>query len=600
MVSQALGETIPAHNEHAVSVCLPTWDANVKYEEGDAATMSALKGGYPRFMFHPLVKQLFDHFERKFARSDEGCMVFPSSRAASEAREFMKTFILAHPETYDVSMATRIRIAEFAIQPIFQDISLAAATDPSTHLQRTIFVHSLLYPTPARAVAKMFWQHCGEGISSRFAGYCLRVMGFNRQSRVDFFNTSAIGDRFAAPGYRIQDQSEALRNANQTAENAASNLFLEERFGRNMDLTFAPQAKVMLRQRIAGVLADNSDTDEAAASSAHATVESLREKGLDESHVLLFPCGMSAIYNAFRVVRRIKPGLKTVQFGFPYTDTLKIQEKIGAGCIFLGNGSKSDLDHLESLLTSGKEKVAALFCEFPSNPLLKSADLRRIRSLATKFDFLVVVDETIGNFYNVDVLPCADIVVSSLTKIFSGDCNVMGGSAVMNPMSPKFREIKEAFDVLYEDNVWEEDAIFLERNSRNFVSRTMKINATAAKVASFLHNHPKVEQVHYPLFSDHEIYSSYLRPGGGYGGLFSVILKDEGSAKRFYDNIDADKGPSLGTNFTLISPYVILAHYTELDWAERFGVARRLLRVSVGLENEDALLKKFSDALEFA
>jgi cystathionine gamma-synthase len=58
---------------------------------------------------------------------------------------------------------------------------------------------------------------------------------------------------------------------------------------------------------------------------------------------------------------------------------------------------------------------------------LRSPDLKRIRALADKYDFTVVVDETIGNFMNVHVLPDVDVVVSSLTKIFSGDSNVMGG-----------------------------------------------------------------------------------------------------------------------------------------------------------------------------
>jgi cystathionine gamma-synthase len=72
----------------------------------------------------------------------------------------------------------------------------------------------------------------------------------------------------------------------------------------------------------------------------------------------------------------------------------------------------------------------ALFTEFPSNPLLRTPDLERIRKLADKYDFCVVVDETIGNFINVNVLPYADVVVSSLTKVFSGDGNVMGGGYV--------------------------------------------------------------------------------------------------------------------------------------------------------------------------
>jgi len=107
-------------------------------------------------------------------------------------------------------------------------------------------------------------------------------------------------------------------------------------------------------------------------------------------------------------------------------DTLKILQKWGPGCYFFGHASNDDLNSLEMLLDSG-EKVLALFCEFPSNPLLVSPDLKRLRQLADKHDFAIVIDETIGNFINTAVLDCADIVVSSLTKIFSGGSNVMGG-----------------------------------------------------------------------------------------------------------------------------------------------------------------------------
>jgi cystathionine gamma-synthase len=115
-----------------------------------------------------------------------------------------------------------------------------------------------------------------------------------------------------------------------------------------------------------------------------------------------------------------------INFSFPYIDTLKVLEKFGPGCLFYGRGSSDDLDDLEKRLQSG-EKFLALFCEFPGNPLLMSPDLARIRILADAYDFGVVVDETIGNFLNVNVLPYADVVVSSLTKVFSGDSNVMGG-----------------------------------------------------------------------------------------------------------------------------------------------------------------------------
>ena len=71
--------------------------------------------------------------------------------------------------------------------------------------------------------------------------------------------------------------------------------------------------------------------------------------------------------------------------------------------------------------------IACLFCEIPSNPLCTTPDLHRIRKLADQYSFVVICDETIGTFVNVDVLPYVDVIVTSLTKIFSGACNVMGG-----------------------------------------------------------------------------------------------------------------------------------------------------------------------------
>ena len=124
-------------------------------------------------------------------------------------------------------------------------------------------------------------------------------------------------------------------------------------------------------------------------------------------------------------------------YSFPYTDTLKVLEKWGPGCYFLGDGLDSSIDELEAILDAEQARnpheppILALFTEFPSNPLLRSADLSRLRTLADKYDFLIVIDDTIGNFINVETLPFADIVVTSLSKLFSGDSNVMGGRHVL-------------------------------------------------------------------------------------------------------------------------------------------------------------------------
>ncbi|MEM6915901.1 MAG: PLP-dependent transferase, partial [Verrucomicrobiota bacterium] len=58
------------------------------------------------------------------------------------------------------------------------------------------------------------------------------------------------------------------------------------------------------------------------------------------------------------------------------------------------------------------------------------------------------------------------------------------------------------------------------------------------------------------------------------------------------------KGPSLGTDFTLACPYMLLAHYGALEWAAQRGAPRNLLRTWVGLEDPEDLRERFSKAFQ--
>ena len=88
------------------------------------------------------------------------------------------------------------------------------------------------------------------------------------------------------------------------------------------------------------------------------------------------------------------------------------------------------------------------------------------------------------------------------------------------------------------------------------------------------------------------------RPGGGWGSLITFLPRNaETRSPQIYDRLALCKGPSLGTVFTLVCPFTLLAHYTELDWAETCGVPRYLLRISVGLEDPEELWRRLDEAL---
>jgi len=168
----------------------------------------------------------------------------------------------------------------------------------------------------------------------------------------------------------------------------------------------------------------------------------------------------------------------------------------------------------------------------------------------------------------------------------------------LNPNSKYYGILKQTWRTQYEDNYWAEDALFMERNSRDFVSRAERVNSNAEAICSVLRVHPRVKAVYYPKYNATKANYDHCRTeNGGYGGLLSTTFHTKDDAVRFYDALQTAKGPSLGTNFTLSCPYVILAHFCELGWAASFGVEAELIRFSVGLEDTAQLMATFESAL---
>lgn len=387
-------------------------------------------------------------------------MLFPSSRIAAEARDFLA----ARPTP------VASRIVEFVVcpgpfslptPPAFASSSTSSAGSSGDSIELQI----LFFDQDHFSDAKQFWQHTGDGISSRLAERVLAYLG-EQPAGVDQAGPAPERRASKVQSYtrnkhysRQQTAPRSVSPTNVTHElpaqvvpdevvSADLSTFLEERYGRNLPLAKASVAKQAMKRRIAGGLAPS---DQGFGQEEDVARGAAGGSAVTEDDVYLYPCGMSAIWHAFDISRRArrargeKEGISYC-YGcatsclaatiysrnrFPYTDTLKILQKWGPGCHFFGRGGDLDIPDLEEKLAShdpAQGKVLSLFCEFPSNPLLRSPDLARIRQLADEYGFVVVVDETIGNFMNVEIMPFADVVVSSLSKIFSGDANVLGGS----------------------------------------------------------------------------------------------------------------------------------------------------------------------------
>ena len=315
--------------------------------------------------------------------------------------------------------------------------------------------------------------------------------------------------------------------------------------------------------------------------------------GAPPENISLHPSGMAAIFTAFEAVTSRRPGKRTVMFGFPYTDTLKILSKFGAGVEFFPRGDTRDLSALAKLLD--EEEIAGIFCEFPSNPLLNVPDLPALHAMASAHGVPVVVDDTIGTFFNVDVLSHTDFIATSLTKAISGEGDVMAGALTVNPRGL----FADALPSTAPGGIYARDLEVLEKNSRDFPARMRIANANALQLARFLASQSAIEQVWYPGLDPSPVYEQLRKPDGGYGAVVSFLPRNAAkNTPHIFGKLRLSHGISLGTKYSLVCPYVQLAHYHELAWAKECGIDPYLLRVAVGTEPWADLRERFESALK--
>ncbi|KAJ5674111.1 PLP-dependent transferase [Penicillium macrosclerotiorum] len=425
------------------------------------------------------------------------------------------------------------------------------------HTRASTNLWAVVYPEQAAKLGATFWRLTGTGISSRLAEHCLQDI-------------------------------ESIRRTQRP----------ERRFYSAVPIV--PPVYQTICNRIAYLL-------------ERAPAQSHQALAVEDSDVFLYPSGMSAIFHVHQMLLSWR-GLETVIIGFPYELTIKMMESYGPSFKFYSFGTDEQVDEFEEYL-KGKARVGtmiqAVWCECPSNPLLHTVDLERIRRLADEYGFVVVVDDTIGSFANVDVLSVADIVVTSLTKSFNGYADLLAGSATINPNSHYYAALKTSLIDSYSNNLYIDDAIQLEHNSRNFLKRASQMNITAENLVDYIHplvSDPAsvVSDVYYPkVCRSASKYESRMRQQTddftpGYGCLLTIDFETVDASIAFFDNLNVQKGPSLGANITLAQPYVQMVLQKEKKWATSHGLRETIVRISAGLEDKEIVLESVKYALMMA
>ena len=336
-------------------------------------------------------------------------------------------------------------------------------------------------------------------------------------------------------------------------------------------------------------------------SKSHLIARSLSKiTGAAPEDTFIFSSGMAAVVSVLRALPGLLECKKTLQLEFPYVDCLKVQELFGHGVVYLNEAVGESFD--EALMRIRAGEFAGVFTEAPSNPLLRTVDLKRVAEACNESKTPLIIDDSAAGPANVQALRFADVVTSSLTKWISGQGDVMAGMASVRADSPLAKTLCAA---LKEDSkdcapLYLGDAEVLLSNMKGYLARMKTVNANGLALATWLSEHPAIAEVWHPSLSNRSNYEALLRKGGGFGGLLSFVLKAPKKTPKVYDSLRLSKGPSFGTPFTLVCPYTMLAHYHELEWAEGCGVPPHLLRVSCGLEPVETVIAAFEEALAHA
>ena len=348
-------------------------------------------------------------------------------------------------------------------------------------------------------------------------------------------------------------------------------------------------------------LADASPVEGTAALQTIRTTLAPYLTGVATEDILITSAGMNAVEAgraAIDAAQRPRGRTGWIQLGWLYVDSTRLFEKAhDAPHHFVAD--VRDLAAVERLLATGA--IAGVLTEVPNNPQLATADLPALRALCDRHEAKLLIDPSSVGLASVDVLPYADILVSSLTKYAGSEGDVMAGLLAVHPERPDAAEMLAAARARHEP-LHALDQVALASQISQLAAITRRLSAHAAEIAQRLAAHPAVARVR--VANQGPTAAAYLkvaRPGAGAGALITVELK--GDMRRVYDRLAVAKGPSFGLRYTLAAPFLWLAHYDEVTTEtgragiRAAGLDPDLLRISVGAEPVEEIWAAFAEAL---
>ena len=282
-----------------------------------------------------------------------------------------------------------------------------------------------------------------------------------------------------------------------------------------------------------------------------------------------------------------------------YGGTYRLFERVrrrSAGLDF----SFVDLDDLAAVEAAVTPKTKLIWCETPTNPMLKLVDIARLAEFARKRGLWLAVDNTFSSPILQRPLELgAHLVMHSATKYLNGHSDMVGGMVVVGDdaaLAEKMTFLQNAVGGIQGPF----DSFLALRGLKTLHLRMKAHCDNAMALATWLESHPAIDKVIYPGLASHPQHALAKRQMHGFGGMISVYVKGGGdAARRFMERCKLFAlAESLGGVESLVNHPAIMTHASvPPERRAALGITDNLVRLSVGVEDLEDLRAELDAAL---
>lgn len=257
-----------------------------------------------------------------------------------------------------------------------------------------------------------------------------------------------------------------------------------------------------------------------------------------------------------------------------------------------------DMRNLEEVRNAVDENTKLIYVETPANPSVDIIDIKACAEIAHEANAKCIVDNTFASPALQKPLELgADLVVESLTKYMNGHGDCLGGAVAgeENQMrNIRYFWLETQGQVLSPFNAW-----LILRGVRTLDIRMKKHSENAIKIAQFLENHNRVDNVLYPGLESHMGHEIAKTQMLDFGGMVDFELQTTDDCYKFIDELDLIKvGVSLGDTTSLLEYTSVMTGIDLSRWERKsMGISDTHFRFSVGLENAEDLINDLDQAL---